>query len=178
MMLAAAILVLISGSRAETPRVPPATQAPPKPIVAQSSAGACSPVIQDVGGNVTVTYQPGSCPGLDPAAMKKLNAFLSEFPRTQKNLNDLLTLRNTQIAEKAKEVEQWINKYRDLEERLRQDDSELSRRALAKLRDPCKDTNIRAITVEVGSDNGPAQAVYRRTGFTMADNRQLFQLNL
>jgi len=39
-------------------------------------------------------------------------------------------------------------------------------------------SGIRAITVEVGDDNAPAQAVYRRAGFAGAAVRQVLALGL
>jgi GNAT superfamily N-acetyltransferase len=54
----------------------------------------------------------------------------------------------------------------------------LSTAALAELRVLCEQAGIRAVTVEVGLDNGPAQTVYRRIGFTEAADRQLLALAL
>ena len=54
----------------------------------------------------------------------------------------------------------------------------LSTAALAELRVLCEKAGIRAVTVEVGLDNGPAQTVYRRIGFTEAADRQLLALAL
>jgi GNAT superfamily N-acetyltransferase len=50
--------------------------------------------------------------------------------------------------------------------------------ALIFVRDFCKEIGVRAITVEVGSGNGPAQAVYRRLGLAEAPGRQLLALAL
>ncbi|MBX9791460.1 MAG: GNAT family N-acetyltransferase [Pirellulales bacterium] len=54
----------------------------------------------------------------------------------------------------------------------------LSTAALTDVRDFCKASGIRALTVEVGFSNGPAQAVYRRVGLTAAPDRQLLALAL
>jgi GNAT superfamily N-acetyltransferase len=54
----------------------------------------------------------------------------------------------------------------------------LSTAALIQVRDFCKTSGIRAITVEVGFGNGPAQAVYRRIGLVEAPGRQLLALAL
>jgi GNAT superfamily N-acetyltransferase len=54
----------------------------------------------------------------------------------------------------------------------------LSSGALAELRNFCEGVGIRALTVEVGHDNGPAQTVYRRAGFVEAAYRQLLALAL
>jgi GNAT superfamily N-acetyltransferase len=54
----------------------------------------------------------------------------------------------------------------------------LSSQALVHVRDYCKSVGIRAITVEVGYNNGPAQAVYRRLGLTEAPDRQVLALGL
>jgi GNAT superfamily N-acetyltransferase len=54
----------------------------------------------------------------------------------------------------------------------------LSTAALVELRGFCERAGIRAVTVEVGLDNGPAQRVYRRIGFTEGANRQLLALAL
>lgn len=53
----------------------------------------------------------------------------------------------------------------------------LSTAALTEVRTFCHQLGIRALTVEVGSDNAPAQTVYRRTGFVETD-RQLLTLQL
>ncbi len=54
----------------------------------------------------------------------------------------------------------------------------LSTTALIQVRDFCKTNGIRAITVEVGFSNGPAQAVYHRVGLVEAPDRQLLALAL
>jgi GNAT superfamily N-acetyltransferase len=53
----------------------------------------------------------------------------------------------------------------------------LATSALADVRDFCKSIQVRAISVEVGKDNDPAQVVYKRTGFVNTD-RQLLTLML
>jgi len=50
--------------------------------------------------------------------------------------------------------------------------------ALRHVIDGCKQIGIRAITVEVGSENGAAQTVYRRLGLTEAQDRRLLALPL
>ena len=50
--------------------------------------------------------------------------------------------------------------------------------ALTELREFCEKNAIRAMTVEVGHDNDPAQAVYRRAGFVNAVDRQLLAMPL
>jgi GNAT superfamily N-acetyltransferase len=54
----------------------------------------------------------------------------------------------------------------------------LSTAALLQVREFCEHSGIRAITVEVGYSNGPAQAVYRRVGLAEAPDRQLLALAL
>jgi GNAT superfamily N-acetyltransferase len=54
----------------------------------------------------------------------------------------------------------------------------LSTAALVQVREFCKGSGIRAITVEVGFSNGPAQAVYRRAGLADTPDRQLLSLAL
>jgi len=54
----------------------------------------------------------------------------------------------------------------------------LSTKALIEVRNFCKQAGIRALTVEVGHNNGPAQKVYRRVGFAEAADRQLLALPL
>ncbi len=53
-----------------------------------------------------------------------------------------------------------------------------SKAALIELRSFCELSGIRAVTVEVGYENAPAQAVYRRAGFTELAGRQLLALAL
>ena len=50
--------------------------------------------------------------------------------------------------------------------------------ALRQVLDFCRDSGIRALTVEVDPSNGPAQTVYRRVGFNETTNRQLLALAL
>jgi GNAT superfamily N-acetyltransferase len=54
----------------------------------------------------------------------------------------------------------------------------LSSGAVAEVRNFCEGVGIRALTVEVGHDNAPAQTVYRRAGFAEAANRLLLVLAL
>ena len=54
----------------------------------------------------------------------------------------------------------------------------LSTVALVEVRKFCEGHGIRALTVEVGHNNGPAQTVYRRVGFAEAANRQLLAMAL
>jgi ribosomal protein S18 acetylase RimI-like enzyme len=54
----------------------------------------------------------------------------------------------------------------------------LSSTALSELRAFCQQAGIRALWVEVGPENGPAQRVYRRTGFIDVPNRQWLSLSL
>jgi GNAT superfamily N-acetyltransferase len=52
----------------------------------------------------------------------------------------------------------------------------LSSAALVEVREFCRQAGIRALSVEVGPQNGPAQTVYRRTGFVEVANRQWLTL--
>jgi GNAT superfamily N-acetyltransferase len=54
----------------------------------------------------------------------------------------------------------------------------LSSGALVEVRNFCEELGIRALTVEVGYDNDPAQTVYRRVGFVESPDRQLLTLPL
>lgn len=54
----------------------------------------------------------------------------------------------------------------------------LSTAALLEVRSFCETAGIRAITVEVGHNNSPAQKVYRRVGFAEPVDRQLLTLAL
>jgi GNAT superfamily N-acetyltransferase len=54
----------------------------------------------------------------------------------------------------------------------------LSTAALVEVRNFCDRAGIRALTVEVSHNNGPAQTVYRRVGFAEAADRQLLALAL
>src|SRR5579875_1482800 len=49
----------------------------------------------------------------------------------------------------------------------------LATAALREIREFCENAGIRALTVEVGHKNGPAQHVYRQIGFAEAPDRQL-----
>jgi GNAT superfamily N-acetyltransferase len=54
----------------------------------------------------------------------------------------------------------------------------LSTAALTEVRNLCERVGIRAMTVEVGHSNAPAQKVYRRVGFADAEGRQLLAVAL
>lgn len=54
----------------------------------------------------------------------------------------------------------------------------LSTDALADVRNFCEAAGIRALTVEVSPENGPAQTVYRRVGFAESAGRQILALAL
>jgi GNAT superfamily N-acetyltransferase len=57
-------------------------------------------------------------------------------------------------------------------------DKGLSTAALFEIRRFCESAGIRAMTVEVGHINSPAQSVYRRVGFVELANRKLLALPL
>src|SRR5271157_4141688 len=84
----------------------------PVPTIGQKSSGWCSPNIANVVGNVTV-----NCIGVDPRALKRLNAELDR--------------KNLQLADKIREADEWTRRYKELEARLSEpgDDSVLSRQA-------------------------------------------------
>jgi len=69
-------------------------------VIRQSTTGWCSPTIANVIGNVTVT-----CIGVDPRALKCLNAQLSK--------------KNQELAAKIGEANEWVERYRELEASLK-----------------------------------------------------------
>ncbi len=89
-----------------------ATLQQPSTIIEQTTSGWCSPAIANVVGNVTV-----NCNGVDPRALKRLNALLSQ--------------RNQELSEKIREANEWTERYHELERRLAEarDDLELSHQA-------------------------------------------------
>lgn len=54
----------------------------------------------------------------------------------------------------------------------------LASTALAEVRSFCKAAGVRALTVEVSPENGPAVKVYRRAGFNDLADRRLFAVAL
>src|SRR5271166_2254600 len=84
----------------------------PQPTLVQKSSGWCSPNIANVTGNVTV-----NCTGVDPRALKRLNAELSR--------------KNLRLADKIREADEWTGKYKELDERLKRagDQNAMSRQA-------------------------------------------------
>lgn len=54
----------------------------------------------------------------------------------------------------------------------------LASAALRAVVEDCRERGIRAVTVEVDPDNGPAQTVYRRVGLVAAPGRQILALAL
>src|SRR5271166_4533835 len=93
------------------PLVVMAAQQPQRALV-QKSSGWCSPNITNVVGNVTV-----NCIGVDPRALKRLNAELSR--------------KNLELADRIREADAWTTRYKELEAQLGKagDDSVLSRQA-------------------------------------------------
>jgi len=76
-----------------------ATLQQPSTITEQSTSGWCSPAIDNVVGDVTV-----NCKGVDPRALKRLNALLSQ--------------KNQELSEKIREANEWAERYHELEKRL------------------------------------------------------------
>jgi hypothetical protein len=83
-----------------------------QPTTIQKSTGWCSPNIANVAGNVTV-----NCIGADPRALKRLNEQLSH--------------KKLELADKIREADEWTTRYKELEARLSAsgDDSVLSHQA-------------------------------------------------
>jgi len=81
-------------------------------IIRQTTTGWCSPIISNVTGNVTV-----NCNGVDPRALKRLNAQLAE--------------KRQELAAKMDEADDWAERYHELEARLTEPgpDSALFRQA-------------------------------------------------
>src|SRR4051795_3232567 len=92
-----------------------------------STRGRCSPAVTEAGGNVTITYASGSCPELDQSTVATLKAFVEKFPKTVDRLNELLDKKDQEVSARAKEVQDWMSKYTELEKQLseRADDSDL-----------------------------------------------------
>ena len=86
--------------------------------IEQSTTGWCAPAVADVEGNVTI-----NCQGVDPKALARLN--------------ELLDLKDLQLADKIKEAEDWARQYQELLERLESqgDDSELAKRPESLIRE-------------------------------------------
>ena len=86
--------------------------APTPNVARQTTTGWCSPIITNVTGNVTV-----NCIGVDPRALKKLNA---ELNRTGRELSATI-----------EEANEWAERYHELEARLNEPgpQMELSRQA-------------------------------------------------
>ena len=81
-------------------------------VIHQSTSGWCSPVIANVTGNVTV-----NCIGVDPRALNRLNAQLAK--------------KNQQLSATIAEANQWVDRYHELENQLKQSgvNPELSKQA-------------------------------------------------
>lgn len=128
---------------------------------AQHSNGTCSPNIQDVRGNITIQFFGGACGGLDPVAIRRLNEFLADFPKTQHRLEELLEKKDEELVATVKEAEDWANKYRGLSERLQAEspDDELSRKAASLLADNDLDDAERILSELVDRDHKRADQV-------------------
>ena len=105
------------------------------PGTSQASAGNCSPNIVNNGSGTITVELPGSCGSVDPQVLAKLTEslqkFVGQFPKTISRLNELLDKKDVEIAQKTKEVQDWIDRFNELSNRLEQKsgDDELSRQA-------------------------------------------------
>src|SRR5262245_41999247 len=89
--------------------------------IRQNSSGSCSPAIVHNGnGPVTINFSGAACAGVDPEAIKTLNEFLTEYPKVQSRLLELLNTKDAQIVKRTNEIAEWTRKYKDLEKRLSQ----------------------------------------------------------
>src|SRR5438552_3505347 len=81
-------------------------------VSVQQSSGWCSPNIANVIGNVTV-----NCIGVDPRALKRLNAELSR--------------KNLELADRIRQANEWTTRYKELESQLQRsgDNTRLRRQA-------------------------------------------------
>jgi tetratricopeptide (TPR) repeat protein len=80
-------------------------------INAGGDVSTCNPTFSGSLQNTTVKIECG--PGIPPAALAKLEAYLTEQQRSSKNLNDL-------IDQQRKAIIDWEQKYRDQEANLRE----------------------------------------------------------
>ena len=66
-----------------------------------------------------------------------MQKFLTQFPRTITNLNELLDRKNVELRDKVREVDEWVKKYSELNQRLQQQpaDDEISRQASDALKE-------------------------------------------
>jgi tetratricopeptide (TPR) repeat protein len=112
-------------------------QAPASKPVAQTSHGPCSPNISNVSGVVKIQFASNACSGIDPEAVRRLNAFLTDFPKTQHRLQELLDKKDVELSETVRQASEWATKYQDLSKRLTDQpaDDDLSKRAAALLKD-------------------------------------------
>jgi len=79
-------------------------------INAGGDVSTCNPTFS---GTVNATVKIECGPGIPPAALEKLEAYLTEQQRSGKNLNDL-------IDQQRKAIIDWEKKYRDQEANLRE----------------------------------------------------------
>jgi len=85
----------------------------------QRSSGDCSPNISNSGGGtVTLQISGSACQGIDPAAVKQINAFLATYPQQQRRLNELLDMKDVELGEKLKEVADLTLKYQESVKKL------------------------------------------------------------
>ena len=130
-------------------------QQEPATRIEQKTAGWCAPAVADIEGNVTI-----NCQGVDPKALARLN--------------ELLDLKDLQLADKIKEAEDWVGKYQELLQRLESqaDDSESAKRAESLIREGQFDEAGRILDeiIERG------EAAVRRTARNHFNRGSLFQL--
>jgi tetratricopeptide (TPR) repeat protein len=83
-----------------------------------------------------IQFSGAACTGIDPRAVRELNRFLGDFPKTQRRLLELLDKKDVELADKVKEIEEWTTKYRELSKQLEEEpaDDEMSSRAVTLLK--------------------------------------------
>jgi tetratricopeptide (TPR) repeat protein len=85
-------------------------QAPP---AAQGSSGACRLSLTGATAG-PVRFQAEGCAEIPPAAVRRINEFLADFPRTRISLQKLLDRPGLPPAGKVMLLEGWATTYRDL----------------------------------------------------------------
>jgi hypothetical protein len=93
-------------------------QAPVSKPVEQTSRGACSPNLSNVSGVMKIQFASNACSGIDPEAVRRLNAFLTDFPKTQHRLQEILDKKDVELSETVRKAGEWAAKYEDLSKRL------------------------------------------------------------
>jgi tetratricopeptide (TPR) repeat protein len=107
------LLTLVMGAAAFAQEPLAAPRAGPAPQAVQGSSGPCRLSLTS-GATGPIRFQADGCAEIAPAAIRRINEFLADFPRTRASLQKLLERPGLPPAGKVMLLEGWSTTYREL----------------------------------------------------------------